>query len=57
VGTHQEAQYQCGENSDDGPNAEEISNGRDPGIRVIVPKIINVPVPDVGRCSEYEGHD
>jgi hypothetical protein len=55
--THEKAEYQGRENGNDGPNAEEISNGGDPGIRVIVPKIVDVPVPDIGGCSEYERHD
>jgi hypothetical protein len=56
VSTHEKAQYQGRENGDDGPNTEDISKCRDPGIRVIVPKIIDVPVPDIGGCSEDERH-
>jgi hypothetical protein len=56
--THQKAEHQWRENGDDGPDAEDISDGCDPRVRVIVPKIINVAVPGIGRCSEHEGgHD
>jgi hypothetical protein len=56
--THQKAEDEWRENGNDGPDAEDVSDGCDPRVRVIVPKIISVAVPDIGRCREHEGgHD
>jgi len=40
----------------DGPNTEAISDGSDPGVVVVVPKIVNVPIPEIGRCSNSGRH-
>jgi len=57
--TDKEAKYKGGENGKDGPDAEGIGNGGDPRIRVIIPKITEVEIPEIGRSGEDggDGHD
>jgi len=40
----------------DGPNTEAISDGSDPGVVVVVPEIVNVPIPEIGRCNNSGRH-
>lgn len=55
-GTHKQAKDYSRQDGKDGPNPEAISDSSDPGVVVVVPKIVNVPIPEVGRCGDNRRH-
>jgi hypothetical protein len=51
--TDEKGKDESWENGKDGPNTEGVGEGCDPRIGIIVPEIIDVHVPEIGR----EGKD
>jgi hypothetical protein len=50
VGSHvQKGKDESRENGKDGPNTESIGNGCDPRVGIVVPEIVDVGVPEIGR--------
>jgi hypothetical protein len=47
--TNQKGKDESRENGKDGPNTESIGNGCDPRVGIVVPEIVDVGVPEIGR--------
>ena len=55
--TDEKGEDESGENGKDGPDTEGIGEGGNPGIGIIVPEVIEVGVPEIGRDGKDGGHD
>lgn len=47
--TDQKGKDESRENGEDGPNTESIGNCRDPRVGIVVPEMVDVGVPEIGK--------
>jgi len=58
IGCHVEkGKDESRKNGKDGPNTEGVGDGCDPRIGIIVPEIVDVLVPEIGRNGKDGGHE
>jgi hypothetical protein len=55
--TDEKGKDESWENGKEGPNTESVGDGGDPRIRIIVPEMVDVRDPEIGREGKDGGHD